>query len=327
MSANLLTSKEIKRYASEAGFDLCGITTPEVIPHAAQRLRKWLNKGLQGEMSYMEKEPERRMDPSKTLAGVRSIIILAINYYQPDHASPGPEHGRVARYARGRDYHKVFESRTKNMLKAIQSDHPDLNVKQEFRWFVDYGPFLEKAYAEKAGMGYIGTNSMLITEEFGSWILLSEILTTLELAPDVPVPGRHGACGSCRRCVDHCPTGAIIAPGVVDANKCISYLTIEKRTEIERELRKKLNGKVFGCDICQEVCPHNQRAQPTKHIEFAPASGVGEFLDLKKICEMSDREDFLELTAGTALTRPKLAGLRRTASAILAHNAEPKNES
>lgn len=322
MSVNELTSKEIKRYAAEAGFDLCGITTPEIIPHAAERFNKWLAKGLQGEMSYMEKEPERRIDPSRTLSDVRSIIMLAINYFQEDTDSPGPEFGRVARYARGRDYHKVFESRTRSMLRAIHNDYPEIDTKKEFRWFVDYGPFLERAYAEKAGLGYIGKNSMLITEEFGSWILLSEILTTHKLEADKPIPGRHGSCGSCRRCVDYCPTGAIIAPGVVDSNKCISYLTIEKRTEIELKLRKKLAGRVFGCDICQEVCPHNQRAKLTGHKELTPGSGVGEFLDLRKLRDMSGRAEFLELTAGTALTRPKLDGLRRTAAALLdSHSA------
>lgn len=327
MDANLLTSKEIKRFASEAGFDLCGITSPEVIPHAAERFTKWLGKGLHGEMSYMEKDPGRRIDPSRTLAGVQSIIMLAINYYQPDTDCPAPEFGRVARYARGRDYHKIFESRTRKMLRAIKREYPEIDTKKEFRWFVDYGPFLERAYAEKAGLGYIGKNSMLITAEFGSWILLSEILTTLKLQTDDPNPGRHGSCGNCRRCVDHCPTGAIIAPGVVDSNKCISYLTIEKRTEIERELRENLSGRVFGCDICQEVCPHNQRATLTNHEELTPTAGVGEFLDLRKLKDLTGRDEFLELTAGTALTRPKLDGLQRTATALLDYRSRTKARS
>jgi epoxyqueuosine reductase len=230
------TSPEVKAFASKAGFDLCGITTPEIIPHAQERLSEWLASGYHGEMGYMSKNPARRGDPEKSLRGVKSVIMLGVNYYSPDSPTTPAGAGRVAKYARGKDYHRIIEKRTKSMLKLICREFPAIDMRADFKWFVDYGPFLERAYAEKAGLGFIGKNAMLISREYGSWILLSEILTTIELPPDEPYQTRHGRCGTCTRCIDQCPTNAIIAPGVVDATRCISYLTIEKRGEIARRL-------------------------------------------------------------------------------------------
>lgn len=321
-----LTSQLIKSYAKLAGFDLCGITTPEAPERDVARYKKWLAKGLHAELTYMERNVARRCDPALSQPGVRSIIMLALNYYQPDSEAVDSGYGRVARYARGRDYHKIFETRIRALLREVQANHPELDIRKDFKYYVDYGPFLERAYAEKAGLGYIGKNSMLITEEYGSWVMLAEILTTVELEPDEPSLKRHGHCGSCQRCLIHCPTGAIIAPGVVDTGKCISYLTIEKRGEIERELRAKVGNRIFGCDVCQEVCPHNhpkQRSTPTDNDEFLPGRGVGEFVSLQEILSLSSQEEFLKLTAGTALTRPKLEGLRRNAEVCLENQKKP----
>ncbi|HSG99453.1 MAG TPA: tRNA epoxyqueuosine(34) reductase QueG, partial [candidate division Zixibacteria bacterium] len=291
-SQSHISSQIVKSLARQAGFDLCGVCPAEPLERDSRRFRRWLAEGFHGQMDYLAREPERRTDPRLLMPGAKSIIALALNYYLPNHELR-PGHGRVARYARGRDYHKVSEGKLKKLIAAICQADQNLESRRDFRAYVDYGPLLERAYAERAGLGFIGRNSLLITEEFGSWVLLSEIITTLELEPDEPDQKRHGSCGSCRRCLDHCPTGAILAPGVVDARKCISYLTIEQRGEIEAELRAQVGDNLFGCDICQEVCPFNHpdhRATPTTHGEFLPETGVGESLDLKSILEMATEE-------------------------------------
>lgn len=306
----MIDSQEIKRLAYQVGFDLCGICSPEIIPEARERYYLWLEKRYHGELDYLAKDPQRRSDPRLLLEGGKSVIMLGMNYFQPNSDLTPDEHGRVARYARGRDYHKVIAKKTKELLGMIKvAVGPD----PAFRWFVDYGPMLERAYAEKAGLGYIGRNGLLISRQFGSWIFLSEIITTLELLPDDPKAIKHGTCGTCKKCIDACPTGAIVEDRVVDSTKCISYLTIERPAVVSEDLIGKIGDRIFGCDVCQEVCPHNfQRQKLTKHEEFL-SGGVGEFIDTRKVLAMQTREDFLSLTAGTPLTRTKLEGLQRSA--------------
>lgn len=315
---------DIKRLAFEAGFDLCGITTPDVIPHAKKAYEDWIEIEYHGELDYMAKNIERRTNPSLLMPEVNAIIMLGLNYYAPDSESVPPYHGRVSRYARGKDYHKVIARKTKRLIAAIRELVTEA-VEPEMRWFVDYGPMLERAYAEKAGLGYIGKNAMLINRQFGSWIFLSEIVTSLKLPPDDASLINHGRCGKCRACIVQCPTGAIVADRTVDARKCISYLTIERPSDISDELRRQMGDRLFGCDICQQVCPHNdRRAKLTRHPEFAPENGVGEFLDTRKILAMQTREDFLRLTAGTPLTRPKLDGLQRNAAIVQANQVRSR---
>ena len=312
-----MNSNIVRQLAFEAGFDLCGVTAAEKLVSESERFASWLDNGFHGEMKYLADRQERRSDPTSLLESAHSIIVLGLNYYQPDTNQTPPNHGRISRYARGKDYHKIIERRTKELIRRLEATS-DIGNTAEFKWFVDFGPVLERAYAQRAGLGYIGRNSMLINRTFGSWIFLSEIFTNLELETDNPKAARHGTCGTCTRCIEACPTGAIVADRVIDARRCISYLTIERPTEIPQELADRLGDRIFGCDICQDVCPHNQqRSKLTNHKELLAESGVGEFLDTKSVLAMQTREEFLKLTAGTPLTRPKLEGLQRNASIVL----------
>jgi len=317
----MITSEQVKKLAAARGFDLCGITTPELIPEARRRYVRYLEDGLHGEMTYLAREVARRTDASGLMENARSVIMLGLNYFQPNAQKVPADYGRISRYARGRDYHKVVSNKTRALIRSIESV---LGTTEpfEFKWFVDYGPMMERAYAEKAGLGFIGRNGMLINREFGSWVFLSEIITSLDLQPDVPDPTAHGDCGDCRLCAQACPTGAIVAPRVIDSRRCISYLTVEKPSSVSDDLAGRMGSLVFGCDICQEVCPYNRAATVTRHAELLSARGMGEFLDLKAVMRMQTREDFLQLTAGTALTRPKLEGLKRSAGIVLKNQVE-----
>ncbi len=311
-----IDSATIKRLSREVGFDICGIVAPQLLPDDGERLRLWLEKGYHGEMEYLGRDLERRSDPKLLMPEVRSIIVLGLNYFQENTEDPPPEgHGRVSRYARGRDYHKIIEKLSKQLIGRIAE--VGQQNEESFRWFVDYGPILERAYAERAGLGFIGKNSMLINRKYGSWLFLAEILTSLELEPDDPDSIDHGSCAECSLCIDSCPTGAIVAEKTIDSSKCLSYLAIERPGEIKDESARQMGRNVFGCDICQEVCPLNRQAIVTGHKDLLPESGVGEFVNARAIVEMRTREQFLELTAGTPLTRPKLEGLRRNAEIAL----------
>jgi len=310
-----VTADNVKTLAFRVGFDLCGITTPEPPPELTERFRKWLDQGYHGEMAWLERNADLRTDPRMLDIDARSVIMLALNYYQPDRETLPADHGRVSRYARGRDYHKVIGSMIRRLVRLLGKESGA--TADDFKWWVDYGPFAERAFAEKAGLGFIGKNGLLISRQFGSWLFLAEIVTTLELEPDDRHAINHGRCGTCRRCVEACPTGAIVADSVVDARRCISYLTIEKPSHFPSELTDRMGDLIFGCDICQQVCPHNGRAVLTKHPDLTSARGVGESLDAARVLGFTSREQFLRLTAGTPLTRPKLDGLQRNARIVL----------
>jgi epoxyqueuosine reductase len=315
-----ISPDDIKSLAYDSGFDLCGITTPEVIPDAISSLRLWLDNGLHGEMDWMDASFARRANPRVVMPEAKSIIMLGLNYYQPNNTRPSSDHGRISRYARGRDYHKIIASLQKQFIERVQSSKIEDSVTHSFLSYVDHGPILERPYGAKAGLGYIGKNAMLINKRFGSWFFLSAIVTTLDLTPDVPDAVNHGRCGECRRCIEACPTGAIVADGIIDSRLCISYLTIERPSSIDESVATRMGDMMFGCDICQEVCPHNGRAVQTTHSELLGKAGVGEFINAKEILAMESREHFLAKTAGTPLTRPRLEGLKRNAAIVLANN-------
>lgn len=292
-------SIRVKELAKSVGFDLCGITDTNIIPEARDRYIEWIKKGYHGTMGWME-DVERRTNPRKVLPDAPSVIMLALNYFSS--AKPESEKGKIARYARGRDYHKTIGSMQKHLTLLLQREFPG----SVFRSYVDYGPFMERPYAEKAGLGFIGKNGMLITEQFGSYVFLAEILTSLELAYDAPGVRR---CGSCNRCQTGCPTKAFVADGMMDATRCIAYHTIESKDKIPEDIKDIVIERSFGCDICQEVCPYNNRLRnkETTTGDFTPRY-TGITADNPAL--QSD-EAYLATFAGTPLMRTKRSGLRK----------------
>jgi len=263
----LLDSQAIRQQAYNFGFHQVGITRvrgdEQAIQARNQALQDWLARGFHADMAWMENP--KRQDISQVMPEVRSLICVALNYYTPHQRPNDDHHGKISRYGWGRDYHRVMQKKLKALSEWLRSQHPDIQT----RFYVDTGPVQDKFWAQQAGIGWIAKNGNVITREYGSWVFLGEILTSLELAPDQP----HTAhCGTCTRCLEACPTQAIAAPGVVDANRCIAYHTIENRSDtLPAEIADRLEGWVAGCDICQDVCPWNQRfAQATDVPDFQP---------------------------------------------------------
>ena len=309
-------SGAIKQEARALGFDAVGIAPVDASPASSQQtllahLTKWLEQGFHGTMAWMGRAPEKRADPRRVLPGCRSIVSVGVTYLTDHRADERPGHGRIARYAWGKDYHKVLGDRLKKLEQRIRGLAPEAHT----RSYVDTGPVMEKAWAEQAGLGWIGKHSNLVSATHGSWLLLGEILTTVELEPDEPATD---LCGSCTLCIQACPTGAIVEPYVVDANRCISYLTIELRgnhAAIPDEVQSRLGNKIFGCDDCLDVCPFNLRAEPTKDPAFQPAPlMLAPNLDwLSRMDETTFSDTFRE----SPVRRAKLPGLLRNVSIAL----------
>jgi len=304
----------IKRAARDAGFDLCGIASA-ADHRELNYFPVWIASGHAGEMKYMESRDDQGQLKRASLARVapwaRSVIVCAINYNTAQPYSThvkDPVRGWISRYAWSQeDYHEAVLRRLKQVERAIWDGHscpPDLQT----RSYVDTGPIVERVYAKYAGIGWIGKNTCIINQQKGSWLFLGVILTSLELQPDLPAPDR---CGTCTRCIDACPTDALIRPYQLDSNKCISYLTIEKRGTIPEDLRSQMGRHVFGCDICQDVCPWNRKAPVSSATEFGARPGlVNPALDW--LAEIS-AEDFRENFRGSPIRRTKRSGLRRNA--------------
>src|SRR5918994_3618193 len=295
----------LEERAREAGFDLVGVTRAEPLREGGERLRKWQEAGMAADMGYMHRPVELLSDPKKLQKSARSVVSLGVSYYPGDH----PENeggGRVARYAWGLDYHEVIKGRLFRLREELEEE---LGVRIRARGFTDAVPLLERSAAQHAGLGFFGRNSCLIGNEIGSYFFIADLILDLELEPDPP---GVGTCGRCTRCMDRCPTGAIKAPGVVDARLCISYLTIENTGEIPRELRRAVGDWAFGCDVCQEVCPYNKRkAMLSSWPEFSAGSGAGPYLKITEVLGIRTDEKFEEHFGNTPLTRPGRAGLLR----------------
>ncbi len=280
------------------------------------RLTEWLRRGYHGTMTWMERTPDKRADPCQVLPGCRSIISLGTNYLTEHRANEQPGYGRIARYAWGKDYHKTLSKRLKQLEQRISSLVPDAQT----RSYSDTGPIMEKAWAEQAGLGWIGKHSNLVSAEHGSWLLLGEILTTVALEADEPATD---LCGSCTLCIQACPTGAITEPYVVDATRCISYLTIELRGDeavISQELQGGMGNKIFGCDDCLDVCPFNLRAEPTQEHAFQP-SRWSLSPHLNELSQL-DGQTFATIFQQSPIRRAKHQGLLRNV-AIAQRNLKP----
>ena len=295
-------SRRIKAKALELGFLDCGITGANYLEADAGRLRSWLDKRYHGEMHYMEKHFSKRVDPSLLVEGARSVIVVLQNYHS-DAVQSDPAAPRISKYAFGKDYHKIVRKKLNALLKNIKDDIATASG----RCFVDSAPVLERALANKAGLGWMGKHSLLLNRRHGSWFFIGTIITDLELDYDVPA---KEYCGDCTLCIDACPTGAILGDRVVDSRSCISYLTIEyKGKEMPGEFREKMGHYAFGCDICQDVCPWNKNALPHEEPWLKPRPGLLEMAagEWKQMNE----ENFDRIFEGSAVKRVAYSGLRR----------------
>lgn len=310
-----LLATAVKAEARQVGFDLVGIA-PALTPPGFDDLRTWLDRGFAGEMQYLANREAAYAHPGHVLESVRSVVMLAANYHVAGAAPVKPEPGihsvdaRVARYAQGTtDYHDVLKSKLRRLGDFLHDRVPGCRT----RGVVDTAPLLERDFARLAGLGWFGKNTMLINKRLGSWLFLAALLTDVELAPDVPHESAH--CGTCTRCLDACPTDAFPEPYVLDARKCISYLNIELRSPIPPELRDGIGDWLFGCDICQDVCPWNRKAPTTAEPAFQPVDSLApaDAIELLLLDEARFRERFRR----TPLSRPKRAGLLRNAAIVL----------
>lgn len=301
---------EIRRQALRIGFSKVGFARAEILPDQEARLREWLARGYHGEMKWLERDPAQRGDPQKLFPAARSVVVVAMNYYTPyEHAVGTSLTGKVSRYAWGDDYHEVVGDRLRRLLSWIKEQWPDA----EGKICVDIQPTMDKAWAERAGLGWIGKHTNLITREYGSWVFIGELLLNLELEHDELAVADQ--CGSCTLCLDACPTNAIAEPYVVDSNLCISHATIESRAvEIPSKVAEHLEGWLYGCDICQDVCPWNQMTPATTESRFEPREGNVN-ASLSEVLELTP-DAYAARFRRSAMKRAKLSGLQRNARAL-----------
>ncbi len=296
--------RDITAYAQSLGFSRVGVTTALPFEKEGVHLETWLAGGHHGEMDYLSADPAKRSDPKKILPNARSVIALAMNYYNEGQAQP-----RVARYAWGKDYHKLIRKRLESLTRYMEALAPGV----ECRSMVDTGPFLERAAAQRAGLGFVGKNTMVITKGLGSWVFLASVVTSLELPTDAP---DVRTCGTCRLCLDACPTQAFKAPYELDARKCIAYLTIESDKPVDPALADKTQDWLFGCDVCQEVCPHNTRVPPTPVPDLVARPPL---ISLEQLLAMQTDEEFAAQFSGTPFMRAGRAGMQRNAKGVEAY--------
>ena len=301
---NLIAHKRtqwLKQKALELGFMSVGVSKAEELTEEAPRLERWLKEGMHGEMKYMEGHFEKRLDPRKLVPGTKSVVSLLFNYHHPEINTRDAEF-KISQYAVGTDYHFVLKRKLKELLKMMKEEWGDVDG----RVFVDSAPVLERVWAAKSGLGWIGKNSLLLSKKKGSYFFTSEMMLDIEFEYDTPVADH---CGSCTSCIDACPTGAIIQPYVVDGSKCISYFTIELKGAIPEPMAGKFDDWMFGCDVCQEVCPWNRHSTPTTEPEFNPAEGL---LEMTKSDWIDLTEDvFRDYFKSSPVMRTGFEGLKR----------------
>lgn len=294
-------SQRVKELARQHGFEFCGISQAGFLEEEAPKLESWLNKNMHGKMSYMENYFDKRLDPTLLVPGAKSVISLLLNYFptqkQTDENAP-----KISKYAYGDDYHTVIKNRLAHLFEDLKTEFGDISA----RFFTDSAPVLEKAWAEKSGLGWIGKNTNLINKKQGSFFFIAEIISDLELEPDGPI---KDYCGDCTRCIDACPTDAIVEPYKVDGSKCISYFTIELREEIPADVKGKFENWMFGCDICQDVCPWNRFSKPHTIAEFNPKPELMGYS--KKDWEEITEPVFQEIFSRSPVKRTKYEGLKR----------------
>lgn len=303
-------SQLIKQKAEKFGFQSCGISKAEFLEEDAPRLETWLNKGYHGEMKYMENHFDKRLNPTLLVDGAKSVISLSYNYF-PKVKIDEINNFKISKYAYGEDYHEVIKDILKNMVAELQEEIGEFG----FRVFVDSAPVLEKAWARKSGLGWVGKNANLITKKHGSFYFLAEIICDLDLEYDLAVTDH---CGSCRACIDACPTQAIVSDRIVDGSKCISYATIELKNEIPNYFNGKMDDWMFGCDVCQDVCPWNRFSAPTLQEKFAPNFQKLNFR--KNEWKELTQELFSEIFKKSAVKRTKFSGLMRNINLLNDHS-------
>lgn len=292
----------IRQKAAGLGFLACGISSAGFLAEEKSRLENWLVRGMHGEMDYMGRNTEKRLDPRLLVEGAQSVISVLLNYY-PTKRQTDPQAPVLSKYAYGKDYHLVLKEKLQALLQFIREEITPC----QGRVFVDSAPVLDKAWAARAGLGWVGKHTNLISLEHGSFFFIGELILDLELEPEEKIVSNH--CGNCTRCIDACPTRAIVAPYVVDARKCISYQTIELKGDLDEDLKGKFKNRVFGCDICQDVCPWNLKSEPHHEPAFDPHPQLMQ-LTSKEWLDM-DQSLFNELFRNSAVKRTKYAGLKR----------------
>ncbi len=313
MTSKELYSQKIREEALRLGFMACGFAKARYLEEEAPRLEQWLNQNYNGEMAYLANHFDKRLDPTKLVPGAKSVVSLLFNYY-PESQQQDPEAPKLAKYAYGEDYHFVVKRKLKDLLSFIEEEIGAV----EGRVFVDSAPVMERAWAREAGLGWIGKNGLILNKKEGSFFFLAELILDLELSYDQPIKTDH--CGTCTRCIDACPTDAIIAPEVLDASKCISYLTIELKDAIPSSFKGKMENWAFGCDICQDVCPWNRFSKPHGEPAFEPQPDLlgmssGDWHEMTE-------EVFRKLFKKSAVKRTKYSGLMRNLAFIKPDSSE-----
>ncbi len=292
----------LKAEAARLGFDFCGVSKADFLEDEAPRLEAWLNRNYHGQMGYMANHFDKRLDPRRLVEGAKSVVTVLLNYYPEQRLPEGPDDLKLSKYAYGEDYHFVMKDKLKDLMAFVQDEIGEVGG----RVFVDSAPVMDKAWAKQSGAGWVGKHTNVISREMGSFFFIGELILDLELTPDGPIADY---CGTCTRCIDACPTEAISEPYVVDGSKCISYFTIELKEAIPPEVKGQFENWVFGCDICQDVCPWNRFSRPHQTPAFQPNARLTGMT--KTDWEDITAEVFAELFRRSAVKRTKLEGLRR----------------